>query len=99
MTKSLENRAIFAQRLKYSLKTIPGGILIGIDSLADSILDDISRQVTSFDKFCDNVAGLAQNACYETCQKLSSFFGLPFLIVPVGWKRKRSNRPRIAGLK
>jgi hypothetical protein len=88
LSKSLQTQALMAARAKLVAKGIKYPY-VDLDMIPDIVLFEIENKKTNFKDFCENVAVQAQLLCYENCEKLATFLGLPFLIAPVGWKRRR----------
>lgn len=90
LMKSLQTQALNAARAKLILKGIKNPY-VDFDMLPDIVLFEIDTKQKNFKDFCENVAVQAQLACYETCTKLGSLFGLPFLILPAARSRRQAD--------
>jgi hypothetical protein len=91
LEKSLEDRAVLAQRAKMGARLLPG-MPVGLDAVPDAVLADIDRQVKAFSRFCGGIAAASQNACYDKCKKqFGMALALPLLIVPVRRKNKKND--------
>jgi hypothetical protein len=81
------DNAVLAARAKLFNK-----FLGDADIVSDAVLLTIKQRQESFDKFCANISDQAELHCREeVCAKLSYFFTVPFLLVPVTAKRRRKN--------